>query len=67
MHDAGKPRGASSSSPRGSIFAMLTTQQYNLLIADLFDRLPLDVIESPAAQQVIQYFHDKLTERKEPS
>lgn len=38
-----------------------TRQEYNLLTADLFDRVPLSVIESPEGQAVIRYFCDKLT------
>ena len=37
------------------------TEAYNLLVADMFDRLPSAVIESTEGQQVIRYFCDKLT------
>ena len=36
-------------------------QAYNLLVADLFDRLPVEVIESAEGQKVIRYFCEKLT------
>ena len=44
----------------------MTHQEYNLFIADLFDRVPLKVIDSPQGQAVIQYFVDKLTVDKQP-
>ena len=39
----------------------MTRQEYALLTADLFDRVPLKIIESAEGQAVIQYFSDKLT------
>lgn len=45
---------------------MMTRQEYNLLTADLFDRVPLKMIESPEGQAVIRYFCDKLTAEKQP-
>jgi hypothetical protein len=36
-------------------------EAYNLLVADMFDRLPSTVIESAEGQQVIRYFCEKLT------
>lgn len=47
-------------------FPPLTKQEYNQLTADLFDRVPLAVIESHEGQAVIQYFWDKLTADKQP-
>jgi hypothetical protein len=44
----------------------MTHQEYNLFIADLFDRVPLKAIDSPQGQAVIQYFVDKLTADKQP-
>lgn len=44
----------------------MTHQEYNLFIADLFDRVPMKVIDSPQGQRVIQYFVDKLTVDKQP-
>lgn len=44
----------------------MTHQGYNLLIADLFDRVPLEVIESHQAQTIIRYFYDKLTVDNQP-
>jgi hypothetical protein len=39
----------------------MTRQEYNLLTADLFERLPIKTIGSPEGQAVIRYFCDKLT------
>ena len=39
----------------------MSKTEYNLLTRDMFDRLPLSVIESPEGQAVIRYFCDKLT------
>jgi hypothetical protein len=44
----------------------MTHQEYNLFTADLFDRVPPKVIDSPQGQTVIQYFVDKLTVDKQP-
>jgi hypothetical protein len=44
----------------------MTHQEYNLFIADLFDRVPIKVIDSPQGQAVIQYFVDKLTVDPQP-
>lgn len=32
------------------------TEQYNLLVADLFDEIPEEQIASPAGQALIRYF-----------
>lgn len=44
----------------------MTHQEYNLLIADLFDRVPMKVIESHEGQAIIQYFWEKLTTDVKP-
>ena len=36
-------------------------QGYNLLVSDLFDAVPKELVETPAGQQVINYFLYKIT------
>ena len=34
--------------------------EYNLLVSDLYDRIPREQIESPAGQAILKYFFTKL-------
>lgn len=47
--------------PFSACLNLTPTQAYNLLVADMFERMPSAVIESTEGQRVIRYFHDKLT------
>ena len=58
-HD--RPQHGATITPFSASPNLTPTQAYNLLVADMFDRLPATVIESTEGQQVIRYFCNKLT------
>jgi hypothetical protein len=43
------------------------TQEYNLMVADMFDALPQEYIESKAGQAIIRYFCDRIKKRFTPA
>ena len=56
-----QPQPEAMITPFTASLRLTPAQAYNLLVADMFDRLPSAVIESTEGQQVIRYFCDKLT------